>query len=117
MVSRKFCEGFSVKALLVALVVLFVCGVGLPGEVVARVEMQNGHEGDPQDGMDVVRGGGGGSPPTEGISEISKRNEGLLSAVTQDNLASPFSVFFQPYFDGHQFVFVPVFETIKESWR
>jgi len=62
----------------VVFVILFVWGTGVPEGALARVELQNGHEGDPQDGMGVVSGGNGdpddgfdvvgdGGDPTNGI--------------------------------------------------
>lgn len=50
-----------VQVFIVVLVVLFVCGAGLPGNAFARVYMQNGHEGDPEDSYDVIGGGSGDS--------------------------------------------------------
>ncbi len=59
MVMSNFHEMPFVRALLVALVVLFVVGAGMPGGALARVEMRNGHEGDPDDSLDIIGGGGG----------------------------------------------------------
>ncbi len=59
MTMNNFREMPFVRALLVALVVVVCFGVLGTGEAFAKYEMQNGHEGDPDDGMDVVGGGGG----------------------------------------------------------
>lgn len=59
MIMNNFREMSFVRSLLVALVVLFVLGAGVPRGALARVEIANGHEGDPQDGMDIVGGGSG----------------------------------------------------------
>ena len=74
MVIRNFCEAFSVKVLLVVLVVLFVVGVGVPGGALARTYMANGHEGDPDDGFDVVSGGSG----DPGDANDQQRDEGSI---------------------------------------
>ena len=59
MIMNNFRGMPCVRALLVALVFLFVFGAVVPGGAWARVEMQNGHEGDPEDGFDIVGGGSG----------------------------------------------------------
>ncbi len=69
-----FREMSFVRALLVALVVLFVVGAGVPEGALARVEMQNGHEGDPTDGHDVVSGGSG----DPGDANDQQRDEGSI---------------------------------------
>lgn len=81
MVMKNFCEMPVVRALLVALVVLFVWGAGVPEGALARVEMQNGHEGDPLDGSDIIGGGGGDSPGGSVIPPITKelKNDFLLN--------------------------------------
>jgi len=61
---NHFREMLFVRVFFVVLVALFVWGVGVPEGVFARVDLQNGHEGDPEDGMDLVSGGGG--DPTDG---------------------------------------------------
>ncbi len=57
---KNFCEMPVVKVLLVALVVLFVWGLVVPEGALARVQMRDGHEGDPEDGFDFMGGGSGG---------------------------------------------------------
>ncbi len=56
---HNFREMPLVRMFLVALVVLFACGAVVPGGAFARTWMQNGHEGDPSDGVDSIGGGGG----------------------------------------------------------
>ena len=56
---HNFREMPLVRMFLVALVVLFACGAVVPGGAFARTWMQNGHEGDPEDGMEIIGGGGG----------------------------------------------------------
>ena len=77
---KNFREMPFVRALLVALVVVFVWGVGMPGGAFARMEMQNGHEGDPLDGSDIVGGGGGDDPngPDEPLSFKYVKSENIF---------------------------------------
>ena len=73
MVMFNFREMPFVWVLSVALVVLFVFGAG---GAVAKVEKLNGHEGDPEDGLEAIGGGSGGGfvltdkPTSNGLVKI-----------------------------------------------
>ncbi len=116
MVMTNFREMPYVKTLLVALVVLFALGAGVPGGVFARTEMANGHEGDPADGHDMVGGGSGGSADGESQPEAGKLESGLLISNSHGiQFLTEYEFVFQMYFDGQQLVFVAVVNDI--FWR
>ena len=100
MVMKNFREISVLRVLLVALLVLVVFGAGVPSGAFARVEMQNGHEGDPQDGMDIVSGGGGDQEDGRDLVFDGK------PVLNQDHL---FDFFFIEFVMLEDRTFVPVF--------
>ena len=61
MIMNYFREIPLLRVLFLALVFVVCFGVLGSGVAFAKHEMQNGHEGDPGDGNDIVGGGGGES--------------------------------------------------------
>lgn len=113
---KNFCEMPFVKALFVVLLVIFVLGGITPSEVFARTEMQNGHEGDPTDGHDVVGGGGGGSSENGDEPEAGNRvSDYYINNCLKFYYVLEFGLVFQPSFDGYKLVSVAVVENV--FWR
>jgi len=103
MVMRFLRQMPVMRALLVAFVVLFVFGG--TSEVFGRTYMQNGHEGDPTDGLEIVGGGGGGDD-----IDLDQDNIELGKFewdVGHDRLVGSGLVYFEPLvIDGELFLIV-----------
>lgn len=84
MTMKNYCEVGFVRSVMALLLVLMVLGAGMPGEAFARVDMQNGHEGDPDDGMDIV--GGGSGDPTDGHDSSRGSNDFLSRDLAFDGV-------------------------------
>ena len=116
MIMNNFRGMPCVRALLMALVVVFVFGAVVPGGAWARVEMQNGHEGDPTDTHDVVGGGSGFYGGSED-QVITGKSENIF---TLDNCCEDFrfienGIVLTAFFDGQQLFFVFVSDEV--IWR
>lgn len=98
-------ESTFCRALIVALALLFVLGVGIPESSFARVWRQNGHEGDPTDGNDIVAGGGGDFSGDDGPVLSTDKREHLFPVSTRPL-----------YYFGQDIVLMPVFENGKVVW-
>jgi len=91
-----FCDWPFVRVFFVVLAVLFVCGAGISGGAYARVDMQNGHEGDPGDSYDLVSGGNG--DPDDGFDIVG--GGGDPANAIGSSLVEKFVFFQNPVFAG-----------------